>query len=105
MEEARSFNQLVEVSKNILAESDVGRTLDISVDQLIKMTNAERGLILLFDEKDDITFEAARKLSKEDIKNPKFEILFYICVFQVSALTCNCVNKSFVNGPLSVIRC
>lgn len=65
---------LIKIGKRILAESEVNRVLTIAVDDVIEITGAERGLIILFAGTGDILFQTARNLQKEEIENPEFEI-------------------------------
>jgi transcriptional regulator with GAF, ATPase, and Fis domain len=71
---SRNLDKLVELSKLLLAESDMGRVLTMAMDQLIELTGAERAVIILFDNKGNKVYHTARKLEKKDIENPKFEI-------------------------------
>jgi len=69
-----AYQQLFELGKRLLAESDINRLLRNAMDSVIEVSNAERGLIILFDETGNILFETARNLKKEDISNPEFEV-------------------------------
>ena len=46
----------------------------ILFDKLIELSGAERGFIVLFDEKGKSIFQTARHLEKSDIERPEFEI-------------------------------
>lgn len=48
--------------------------LKTAVDGTIEITGAQRGMIILFGEDEEIQFETVRNLQKEDIEHPKFEI-------------------------------
>jgi len=65
---------LIEISKRIIAETELSNVLDLSLDHAIEITGAERGLIIMFEKGGEILIEAARNLKKEDIENPQFEI-------------------------------
>ncbi|RQV96039.1 GAF domain-containing protein [bacterium] len=67
-------NQILELAKKVLAETEVHNVLDHAVDQLIQLSGAERGMVILFDQKGEPLFETARNLEKEDIENPGFEV-------------------------------
>ena len=69
-----AYQQLFELGKRLLAETDINRLLRNAMDSVIEVSNAERGLIILFDETGNILFETARNLKKEDISNPEFEV-------------------------------
>ena len=66
-------NKLFQIGKQIIAETNIDSVLTVAMDGLIEITDAERGMILLF-EKKQIIFETVRNLNKEDIRNPKFEV-------------------------------
>ena len=65
---------ILETGKHLLVEPDIGKILQISIDSIIEISKAERGLIILFEKRGKIIFETARNLDQEDIKNPKFEV-------------------------------
>lgn len=67
-------NQILELAKKVLAETEVHNVLDHAMDQLIQLSGAERGMVILFDQKGEPLFETARNLEKEDIENPGFEV-------------------------------
>jgi len=67
-------NKLFQIGKQIIAETNIDSVLTVAMDGLIEITDAERGMILLF-EKKQIIFETVRNLNKEDIRNPKFDII------------------------------
>ena len=68
------LQQLLRIGKKVLAEPDIDHVLESSMDHLIEISGAERGIILLFNNQGDRHFQTARNLAKEDIENPKFEI-------------------------------
>ena len=67
-------NHLLELGKHILAESDVDRVLMLAMDHMIQLTGAERGLVILFDKAGNDIYQTARRLSKQDIAHPKFQV-------------------------------
>lgn len=69
-----TFYRLLESSKRLLMESDADRLLAVAMDLALELSGAERGMIVLFGENDDIIFETARNLNKEDLAHPEFEI-------------------------------
>ena len=68
------LQKLLIVAKQLLTESTVDDLLSLAIDKTIELSNAERGMIILFGEKEEKLFQVARNLKKEDIKNPKFEV-------------------------------
>ncbi|MCI0494140.1 sigma 54-interacting transcriptional regulator [candidate division KSB1 bacterium] len=69
-----AYQQLIELGKRLLTESDINRLLTMAMDAAIEISRAERGLIILFNENSSIQFQTARSLNKEDIEHPQFEI-------------------------------
>ncbi|MBN1352670.1 sigma 54-interacting transcriptional regulator [candidate division KSB1 bacterium] len=67
-------NQILDLAKRVLAETEVHSVIDRAMDQLIQLSGAERGMIILFDQKGGPLFETARNLKKEDIEKPMFEV-------------------------------
>ena len=72
--DSNRLQQLLNIGKKVLAEPDIDHVLESSMDHLIEISGAERGIILLFNNHGDRHFQTARNLDKEDIENPKFEI-------------------------------
>ncbi len=66
--------QILELAKRILAETEVHHVLDKAMDQLIQLSGAERGMVILFGQAGGVLFETARNLKKEDIDNPEFQV-------------------------------
>jgi len=64
----------LEISKRLLAESDVEKLLTVATDIAVDLFGAERGMLILFGADDTIQFETARNFQKEDITQPGFEI-------------------------------
>jgi Nif-specific regulatory protein len=65
---------LLELAKELLAESDTETLLIRSMDYAIEATGAERGMIILFGNDSHVLYQTARNLNKEDIENPEFEV-------------------------------
>jgi Nif-specific regulatory protein len=68
------FQQLLKIGKEVLAEPEVNQVLVTSMDHLIEISGAERGIIILFNQEGESHFQTARNLEKKDIDRPEFEI-------------------------------
>jgi Nif-specific regulatory protein len=68
------YQQLFEIGKRLLTESEVDKMLSSAMDSAIQISGAERGLIILFDNQGEKIFQTARKLNSEDLRDPEFEI-------------------------------
>jgi len=68
------YQHLFEMGKRLLTESEVNKLLHSAMDEAIQISGAERGIIILFDETNQIQFQSARNINKEQIKNPEFEV-------------------------------
>jgi len=66
--------QLLELTKTVLAERDLDRMLAIAIDGVIELCSAERGLILLFSPEGKVVGEVARNLRREELDRPEFEL-------------------------------
>jgi Nif-specific regulatory protein len=72
--DASDYRHLIEIGKQLLTRPDVDGLLTFAMDEIIKISEAERGLLILFNEKGETFFETVRNLNKEDIADPQFEI-------------------------------
>jgi Nif-specific regulatory protein len=68
------LERLLEIGKQVLAESDLDRVLTVALDGVIGICGAERGMILLFGDGGEPLFEEARNLERHDIGHPEFEV-------------------------------
>ena len=69
-----NLQHLAKIGKRLISESDIDRVLAKAIDDAIEIANAERGMILLFDDDGSMLFQTARHLHKQDIEDPEFEI-------------------------------
>jgi Nif-specific regulatory protein len=69
-----SYRTLFEIGKALIAESDIDKLLPQAMDRVIEQTNAERGLIIVYGDGEEIEFQAARRLEKKNLDHPDFEI-------------------------------
>ena len=67
-------DELLEIASQMFAELDIHRVLSMAIDRAIQAAGAERGMIVVFDDGGDISFEVARNLNREDIETPAFEV-------------------------------
>jgi len=70
----KKYRTLYETGKLVATETDVDKLLSLCMDKVVELTHAERGLIILFDDGDDISFQVARNLQKQDIESPDFQV-------------------------------
>lgn len=68
------LSNLLEISKKMLAEKELDKAITIAINQVIQITNAEHGMIILFKKNGELLFEKARNLDNKDIEHPIFEI-------------------------------
>lgn len=69
-----SYRTLFNIGKTLVAETDISRLLPLAMDQVIRQTHAERGMIMVYGSEGELLFETARHLSEKDIEKPGFEI-------------------------------
>lgn len=65
---------LYDVTVSLSSELDLKALLPRVIDQVIAVTGAERGFLMLGKSKDDLTFHVARGLDKETIDSPEFQV-------------------------------
>jgi transcriptional regulator with GAF, ATPase, and Fis domain len=70
----QNYKALFEIGKALTAETDINKLLPMAMDRVISETKAQRGMITVRGGDGELLFETARKLNKEDIKKPEFEI-------------------------------
>ncbi|MBN1310874.1 MAG: GAF domain-containing protein [Anaerolineae bacterium] len=65
---------LYDVSRLIGSSLDLEEVLNQVMDAIIQLTGAERGFLMLFDEKGELEVKAARNLAKETLEEEEFAI-------------------------------
>jgi signal transduction histidine kinase len=65
---------MYEVSKTFGSSLDLDEVLNQAMDAIIRLTNAERGFVMLFDEKGDLEVKVARNMVKETLEEEEFAI-------------------------------
>jgi transcriptional regulator with GAF, ATPase, and Fis domain len=73
-QERRSAERLLALAGAVLAESELGRVLTVALDGLIELVGAERGMVLLFPTDGGESFETARRIEREDLERPEWEV-------------------------------
>lgn len=73
-EQYQKFQTLYDIGKIVTSEHDIDKLLRLSMDEVIEVTQAERGMIILVDDMKQTTFELARNINKREIKGPEFEV-------------------------------
>lgn len=68
------YDHVLSITGRILSELDVDRVLTASLDGLIELCRAERGMILLLDGAGNLSFEKARNLERRDVEHPEFKV-------------------------------
>jgi transcriptional regulator with GAF, ATPase, and Fis domain len=68
------LENLLEIGRKVLAEEDIDRVLVTAIDGAIRLSGAERGLIILFDRDGHTRFHTARNLDRKDLEEPRNEI-------------------------------
>ncbi|MBN1349179.1 sigma-54-dependent Fis family transcriptional regulator, partial [candidate division KSB1 bacterium] len=70
----RNYRTLFDTGTIIAREMDIDTLLRTAMDKMIEVTNAERGMIILINEKGEHIFEVARNINKEEIESPEFQV-------------------------------
>lgn len=112
MEKLPRLENIINIGKELLAEQDIDQVLTTSIDKLIEISGAERGFVVLFDRDGENRFQTARKLQKDDIEKPAFEISRTIIervrsentpVFMRNAMEEEYLNKSLSVDSLKIL--
>jgi adenylate cyclase len=73
--EHAQLTALYDVSQVINSTLDLEQVLDLAMDQVIEVTKAERGFLMLLEgDRGELTFKVARNVDRETIAGPSFEI-------------------------------
>lgn len=67
-------DHLFDLTRRLLGEGRVEGVLKASLDGLIEVAGAERGLLLLLDDSGEVLFEEARMLSRRELERPELEL-------------------------------
>ncbi|MHC4599049.1 MAG: sigma 54-interacting transcriptional regulator [Planctomycetota bacterium] len=73
LEEGERASKLVEIAKAVNSERNLKRLLNLIIDEAIRLTDAERGFMVLVDE-GAFRFEAARNFDRESVRKPEYKI-------------------------------
>lgn len=69
-----TYRTLFEIGKALIEETDLNKLLPMLMDKIIEQTHAERGMIIVQGDDEEMRFETARHLSKSDVENPEFQV-------------------------------
>jgi len=65
--------RLLDINKRINSEHDLENLLDLIMDVVIEMCDAERGFLIL-EEEGQVAVKTARNINREEIQSPEFDI-------------------------------
>ncbi|MBN2305909.1 MAG: SpoIIE family protein phosphatase [Anaerolineae bacterium] len=66
---------LYEITRTLNSSLDLDEVLENIMDRVIEVTGAERGFLMLYDEKqDDLVFKVARGIDRSDLESPEFQV-------------------------------
>jgi PAS domain S-box-containing protein len=75
LREHENLTALYNVSQIVNSTLDLSEVLNLTIDLIIQVTGAERGFLMLIDEKSgELTFRVARNMDRETIAGSSFEI-------------------------------
>ncbi len=67
------YRTLFNIGKSLFAVTEISKLLPLAMDEIIRETQAERGMIVVYGKKNEPLFETARALDRKDIERPEFE--------------------------------
>ena len=68
-----NLKTLLEINRSLISELDKDRLWECIIDTAIALTGAERGFLILFRD-DQMVFEVARNLRREEVSRPEYEV-------------------------------
>lgn len=71
---AEKLRRLLQINKRLNSEQRLGPLLELILDTVIELLNAERGFILLIDDQRQFRIEAARNIAKESLKGEELAL-------------------------------
>lgn len=96
------------ITRALNTSLDLDEVLNIVVDQVVSVTGAERGFLLLFDEDDNLQFQVARGLDQQDVVQPEYEvsrtILEQVIASREPLLTINAQSDERLGGESIVTK-
>lgn len=101
---------LYEVTRSLNSSLELGAVLDYVIDRAIEVTRAERGFLMLVDERTgQLHFEVARGMNRQDLDTPAFEVSTTVInqTFETQAaiLTSNALyDKRFMGGESVITK-
>ena len=73
LEEMEKASKLVDIAKAVNSERSLKRLLNLILDEAIRLTEAERGFLVLVEE-GAFRFESARNFDRESVRKPEYKI-------------------------------
>ncbi|MHC4778260.1 MAG: sigma 54-interacting transcriptional regulator [Planctomycetota bacterium] len=73
LEEGQRAAKLVEIAKAVNSERNLKRLLNLIIDEAVRLTDAERGFLVLVQD-GAFRFEAARNFDRESVRKPEYKI-------------------------------
>jgi transcriptional regulator with GAF, ATPase, and Fis domain len=67
------YRTLFNIGKSLFAVTEISKLLPLAMDEIIRETRAERGMIVVYGKNHEPLFETARALDRKDIERPEFE--------------------------------
>jgi sigma-B regulation protein RsbU (phosphoserine phosphatase) len=71
---AARLETLYEISQTINSTLDLDEVLDLVMDQVVAVTGAERGFLMLRAENGEMVFRAARGIHRQEVEDPDFQV-------------------------------
>lgn len=105
---------LYEITRTLNSSLDLNEVLDYVMDQVVAVTRAERGFLMLLDDESGILrFQVARGMNRQDLETPEFEvsttIIREVLKLEKAILTLNAEyemeSESIVSKGLHSILC
>lgn len=98
---------LYRLSDTFNSSLDLDQVLNLVIDEVIAVTRAERGFLMLYDEAMQLVFRAARGMDQQTIDTPEFQVsrgvVDRVAREQQPVLTSNAQSDEWLSGRASII--
>ncbi len=104
---ATRLETLYEISQTINSSLDLDEVLDLVMDQVIAVTRAERGFLMLRAENGEMAFRVARGIHRQEVEDPGFQVsrsvIGQVASSGLPVLTDNAAEDGRFSGKQSIL--
>lgn len=98
------YRLLYELGRLVTSQTQIDRIIDILLDKLIDLTGAERCLVLIFNDQNQVLYQVGRNLKHEEISAPAFEVSWSIIEKAKQRCAPVCLRNALENGEFKASK-